>query len=206
MIQLHKTPSLLRKIYPNLIWEKESEDEIFLTFDDGPNPDATPWVLELLKEYEAKATFFCVGQNLVKYPDVAHKTVEEGHLLANHTFNHLKGWATRMNEYRENISLCSEELKKLQQPDSLFRPPYGRITKKQIAQLKDDYRIVMWSHLSWDFDSKVNIKRAIKRLKVANPGSIIVFHDSQKSFNNLKKVLPPLLSHWSSLNFKFNTL
>ncbi len=206
MIQLHKTPQVLRKIYPDLIWEKESTDEIFLTFDDGPHPEVSNWVMDTLKQYEARATFFCVGQNLQRFPEVAKRAIYEGHVLANHTHDHSKGWQTDNQTYYQSIEQCKQELTQLQGHNKLFRPPYGRIRKKQIGVVNRDYQIVMWSHLSWDFDRKLNVRKAIDKLKGVGAGSIVVFHDSEKSVGNLKKMLPGMLDYWSSVGLKFNTL
>ena len=207
MIQFHKTPKILEKIYPALEWKKESLNELFLTFDDGPHPEITSWVLKELDRFDAKATFFCVGENLKLHPETAKKIVSTGHHIANHTKDHSKGWEIPNQDYFRNISACEEEINNVQQKENrLFRPPYGRIRKTQIEELKSKYQIIMWSHLSWDFDKNLNISKSIKSLKIAKPGSIIVFHDSEKSFDNLKILLPEVLTHWSSLNYKFSTL
>ncbi len=207
MIQIHRTPMILEKIYPSLTWRRDSNDELFLTFDDGPHPEITSWVLEELDKYQAKATFFCVGENLNSQSKIVNRMVEKGHLLANHTQNHLKGWKVNNNDYVENVLECEAEIRKIQeQKRQLFRPPYGRIKKSQIEKLKSQYEIIMWSHLSWDFDNNLNASVAIKNLKKARPGSIIVFHDSEKAFKNLKKILPEILPYWTSLHYRLNRL
>lgn len=207
MIQFHKTPRILEAAFPSLVWRRKSTSEIFLTFDDGPHPEITPWVLEELKKVNAKATFFCVGENLESQAELAKKIVEEGHLVANHTYNHLKGWKVDNQTYLENVVQCDKAIESIQSnKNKLFRPPYGRIKKSQIENLVSNYEIIMWSHLSWDFDRKLDIEKSIKNLKKASPGSIVVFHDSEKAFNNLKILLPQMLAHWYSLNYKFSTL
>jgi len=207
MIQLHRTPSILSKWYPSLIWSRPHSDGLLLTFDDGPHPAITLWVLEQLEKYHAKATFFCVGENIEKFGDVTKQIVSRGHLVANHTHNHLRGWKTDDTYYLENVTKCQKEIDLHQHTDiNYFRPPYGRINRNQIRTLNKVYDIVMWSHLSWDFYEHLNIKRSIKGLKKAKPGSIIVFHDSEKSFKNLQRLLPELLAYWSSNHLKFSTL
>jgi peptidoglycan-N-acetylglucosamine deacetylase len=207
MIQFHRTPSFIKNWYPSLIWERPSTEAIYLTFDDGPHPEITTWVMDQMEKVNGKATFFCVGENIEKYPDVAKKLVEGGHRLGNHTFNHLKGWQTDNQEYVENVSRCDEEIALFQKDEKkLFRPPYGRIKKKQAHLLKDHYDIVMWSHLSWDFAKNLNVEKSIRKLKKVKPGNIIVFHDSPKSFENLKNILPEILSFYAEKGFRFETL
>ncbi|MEM6830761.1 MAG: polysaccharide deacetylase family protein, partial [Bacteroidota bacterium] len=181
----------MQKLYPSLVWKKNTENkELYLTFDDGPHPVITPWVLEQLDKVNAKATFFCVGENLEKYEDVAIETLRRGNLIANHTHNHLKGWKTSDEVYINNIEQCERIIQRISpQKNPLFRPPYGRIKKGQINSIKPHYDLIMWSHLSWDFDPKLAIRKSIRAMKKADSGSIIVFHDSKKSFQNLKKLL-----------------
>lgn len=206
-MQVHKTPSLISSLYSKLIWSVDAEDTIYLTFDDGPHPDITSWVLEQLALFEAEATFFCVGENIKKYPHVAEQAAKQGHLLANHTFNHLKGWNTSNHLYLQNIAQCDVQIQQVQ-PKVLpfFRPPYGRIKRSQIRQLKPNYDIVMWSHLSWDFDVRLDRKRSIRHLTKSSPGSILVFHDSIKAFENLKAILPPVLRYFQEKRIKMKVL
>lgn len=206
MIHLYKTPKLAKIIYPSLIWEKESMDTIYLTFDDGPHPEITNWVLDELEKVKAKATFFCIGDHLQKFNETAVRIISKAHRIANHTQEHLRGWDVDDDTYFESIADCGREIKRLQGSSKLFRPPYGRIKKTQIKKLRSTYQIIMWSHLSWDFDKKLNIGKSVASLKKAKPGSIVVFHDSEKAFQNLKQLLPEVLLHWSSLNYKFETL
>lgn len=201
-MQFHKTPRILHSIFPELTWRKHSSEAIYLTFDDGPHPEITNWVFETLDNFDARATFFCVGENLSKYPEIQSKAIEKGHVVANHTYNHLKGWETDNARYIQNIDKCDQHIEK---PNNLFRPPYGRIKRSQIHLLKDR-EIVMWSHLSWDFDKNMNHNRSIELLSKANPGSILVFHDSIKAFDNLKIILEPILEKLSSRRLLFKTL
>lgn len=207
MIQFRRTPSLIRKWYPSLTWERQSENAIYLTFDDGPDPEITPWVQEQLRLVDAKATFFCVGKNVKECPEIAQDLVNNGHRLGNHTEHHLNGWKTSDETYLEDIQEAEECIQRIDnQVVKLFRPPYGRIKRSQIRILQDQYEVVMWSHLSWDFASKVDCDKTIKKLKKVQPGSIIVFHDSEKAFDNLQKILPELLSFYSEKGFKLKTL
>jgi len=215
---------ILSKIYPSLIWSKKNTDKkIFLTFDDGPVPGITEFVLEQLDQYKAKATFFTVGHNIEKYPEVYQKILSAGHRTGNHTHNHLNGWKTDDGKYYSNIQECQNIMnlqnQKFQSLSSsapgaeylahktLFRPPYGKITKRQIAKLAPDFDIVMWGVLSGDYNQKLSPERCLhKTIKYTDPGSIIVFHDSFKAENNIKFVLPKYLSHFSGLGYKFESL
>lgn len=205
MIRNYHTPAYLRVLYPSVVWKEQSENSIYLTFDDGPNEEVTPWVMEVLKKANAKATFFCLGQQLKACPELANALLTEGHELGNHTYSHLKGWETHNWEYQEDIRACDDELMGLGVHNQLFRPPYGRIRKSQISALRNR-RIVMWSHLSWDFDPKLNIKKSLKKMKEVEPGSILVFHDSSKAKANLQSMLPELLDYYVQEGFTFDTL
>lgn len=207
MIQLYKSPQVLKKAYPNLIWDKQSKDEIYLTFDDGPHPEITPWVLNELSKHDAIATFFCIGNNLKDHRKISEDVIAEGNLIANHSFNHENGWQVSNEEYFKSIRACNELVEDIQgSRNRLFRPPYGKIKNEQIRKLNKDYDIVMWSHLAWDFKKNLDISKSMKELKKAGPGSVVVFHDNEKSLINLKLLLPEVLSYWSSLDFKFSTL
>ena len=164
--------------YPSLIWEiKTSSKDVYLTFDDGPDPEVTPWVLDQLKAHNAKATFFCVGENVDKYPEVYKRILAEGHAVGNHTYNHLNGWETPYDKYIVNVKKCGHTFGSL-----LFRPPHGRMTRKQIRKLRSRYKIIMWSLLSGDFDKSISVTEcAYNTVQYTEPGNIIVFHDSQKS-------------------------
>lgn len=205
MIRFYKTPWITRAWFSSSIWNIPSTDSIFLTFDDGPNPEVTPWVLDQLDRVNAKATFFCIGRNLEANSDLAKNILEKGHKLGNHTFNHLKGWETDDAEYLNDIALCDQQLKTLDSQTSLFRPPYGRVSRSQLRKLSDK-QVVMWSHLSWDFDPGLNVEKSLKKLKQAKPGSILVFHDSAKAFKNLNQILPEILAYFHTKGWKFEAI
>ncbi|MFT4522538.1 MAG: peptidoglycan/xylan/chitin deacetylase (PgdA/CDA1 family) [Bacteroidia bacterium] len=177
----------VRWIFPSLVWDiKSSSKTVFLTFDDGPNDVVTPWVLEVLKAHNFKATFFCIGDNIQKNPSTYQKVLAAGHQVGNHTMNHVHGFFTPKKQYVKNLEACRDFC-----DSSLFRPPYGKITSGQIRLIQKDYSIVMWTTLSGDFDPKLNRQKALDFLKRATkPGAVVVFHDSLKAFENLKVLLP----------------
>lgn len=197
-------PWLLRKLFPNnIIWNLPGTDkEIYLTFDDGPHPAATNFVLEQLKNYNAKGTFFCIGKNVIMFQDLYFKIIGMGHRVGNHTFDHLNGRKTNDARYFENIALASQYI-----DSNLFRPPYGSITRFQANQLSMKYKIVMWSVLSADFDKSITKEKCLQNvLKNTKPGSFIVFHDSEKAFPHLEYVLPKVLKHFSEMGYKFSAI
>src|SRR6201996_2703230 len=203
---LVKTPRLLKMLYPDLLWDAPPCNRcIYLTFDDGPIPIVTPLVLNILQQYDAKATFFCIGDNVRKHPDVFEQVKNAGHAIGNHTFNHLKGWKTDDKIYLENFLKADEQLH-----TNLFRPPYGRIKKSQIKllkQAKPDLDIIMWDVLSGDFDISLKPEACLQNVqKHTENGSIIVFHDSLKAFDRLEYVLPRAMEEWSKIGFKFRQL
>lgn len=182
---------------------------MYLTFDDGPIPEVTPWVLEQLRKYNAKATFFCVGENLHQHPEIAKQAVAEGHVLANHTYNHLKGWQTPPEKYAANTTQCQQEVEQLQQSGKkkLFRPPYGRISNKQGRQLRSSYEIIMWDVLTNDYDRSLSPAACLRNsIKYTQSGSIIVFHDSLKAKRNMMYALPRFLEHFTRQGYTFETL
>lgn len=202
------TPFWLRKLYPaSLIWHMpRAENALYLTFDDGPIPEVTPWVLETLGRFNAKATFFCIGDNARKYPEIYQALLAEGHAVGNHTFNHLNGWNTPDARYLENIRKCHERVE-----SDLFRPPYGRIRRSQIRKLSqvgpDQKKIIMWDVLSGDFDVNLSPERCLGNVvKHAKNGSLIVFHDSLKAEKRLRYALPKALEFWQERNFQFKKL
>jgi len=203
---LVKTPLLLKKLYQKLIWNMDSKPRcLYLTFDDGPIPIVTPFVLNILKQYNAKATFFCIGDNVSKYPDIFNQVRDEGHAIGNHTFNHLKGWKTDDSVYLENFEKADDLLK-----SNLFRPPYGRIKRSQIKDIlnaKPGIKIIMWSVLSGDFDINLEPERCLENvIKNTQSGDIIVFHDSLKAFDRLEYVLPRAIENWRNAGFAFKSL
>lgn len=203
-----KTPWIAKKIFPSYVWNLPAEDNaVYLTFDDGPHPTITPWVLDLLKEFEAKATFFCIGNNVEKYPDVYQKIINEGHATGNHTYHHLNGWKTDDQNYVDDVSKAAKFIK-----SNLFRPPYGRIKARQAKKIPDalptdNGKIIMWDVLSADFDSSFSPEQCLKHvLDNTVGGSIVVFHDSEKAFKNLSYVLPETLKSLKREGFCFKRL
>ncbi|WP_174842767.1 polysaccharide deacetylase family protein [Chryseotalea sanaruensis] len=190
---LHRTPFFLPILYPGLLWRMPSDKkEIYLTFDDGPVPGPTEFVLDELKKHNLTATFFCIGDNIHKHPELFKRIMEEGHTVANHTFNHLKGWQTSLSTYIDNVKKCDQEIaiNSSSPVVSYFRPPYGRITRAQIKAL-DNKKIVMWDVLTRDYDATLSPERCLKQsLNATRNGSIVVFHDSIKAEKNLRYVLP----------------
>lgn len=206
-----KTPLVVQKLFPNYTWEITSNTkEIYLTFDDGPTPEITNWVLNLLKQYQAKATFFCIGNNIEKHPEILQDIVNEGHAIGNHTHNHLKGWKTSVADYLGNVQLAKEVIDSKLKPRStkLFRPPYGQITPKQGTELiKLGYKIIMWSVLSIDWDDFVSRKICLNNVVTkAETGSIVVFHDSVKASKNMQYALPKVLEHFSKEGYVFKSI
>lgn len=195
---------LIKHFYPSyFIWDIPSEtDDIYLTFDDGPVNGITHKVLNILDDFEIKATFFCVGENVVRHNDVFLELLSKGHAVGNHTYNHLKGWKTNFEDYIYNVDICNKLV-----GVPLFRPPYGRITRKQAALLKDNYKIIMWSVLSYDFDQKLNAAKCLKKsIDKTRKGCIIVFHDNVKAEKNLIYTLPRYIEHFKKKNYNFKTL
>ncbi|PWS31770.1 polysaccharide deacetylase family protein [Pedobacter paludis] len=209
---LVKSPLLLKWYYPSLLWNKSrTEKVIYLTFDDGPIPNVTDFVLKTLKAFNAKATFFCIGDNIQKHPDVFERVKNDGHAIGNHTFNHLKGWVTENETYLQNTIKCQQFTK-----SNLFRPPYGRIKKSQIKSLNSNLghqtpdsklKIVMWDVLSGDFDVNLAPEKCYHNvIKHTQNGSIIVFHDSLKAFDRLECALPKVLAYFTQKGYQFSSL
>ena len=197
---LVKTPKFVHRLFPKRVWAfPNSKNSVYLTFDDGPIPEVTPWVLEVLKKYKAKATFFCIGDNINKHANVFQQIIEEGHSIGNHTYHHLNGWKTKTGDYINNCEKCEDSLNRVQDDkvkiNNLFRPPFGKLTLKQSKTLqKKGFHIIMWDVLSADFDTKISNKKCLENvIKNIQPGSIVVFHDSLKSYEKLRYVLPKVL-------------
>ncbi len=207
-MNLFRTPFILPWIYPTLLWKLPTrEKEIYLTFDDGPVPDVTLEVLKELERTKAQATFFCIGDNVQKHPEVFQQIIEQKHAIGNHTFNHLKGWTTNTDAYVKNVKQCEDSfILHGKSEGKLFRPPYGRITKNQIESLSE-YTIVMWDVLTHDYNATLGQEYILRKsIEATRPGSIIVFHDSVKAYKNLSYVLPRYLDHFLNLGFEFKSL
>ena len=205
-----KIPWIIKKIFSNYIWNLPNNgNKIYLTFDDGPTPEITEWVLLQLKKCNAKATFFCIGDNVGKYPEIYKKILTEGHKTGNHTFNHLNGWKTPTLKYIENSNLCQSTINNHNSTiNNLFRPPYGKIKPSQSKILRKlDYKIIMWDIISYDFDSEISSEKCIENvIKNVKSGSIIVFHDSKKAFKNLEHALPKILEELNNRGFIFESI
>ena len=211
---VHRTPFFLPLLYPSLVWRIPSaKKELFLTFDDGPVSGPTEFVVETLERHNARATFFCIGDNIRKYPEVFKRIAAAGHKVGNHTFNHVNGWKTGTNQYLDNMEQCNKEIL-LHLPDGesqhprtfLFRPPYGRITRDQINAMPD-CKIIMWDVLSVDYNLSLSAEKCLRNtIRATRSGSVIVFHDSYKAERNLTYALPRFIEHFSSLGFEFNVI
>ena len=208
-----KMPWLLKKIFPNYIWDffskhKNSSDKVlYLTFDDGPVPEATEFVLDELKKHNAKATFFCIGENVEKHSDIFKKATNDGHAIGNHTQHHLEGWKTNNDVYLQNTLDAETHIKK-HNTSKLFRPPYGRIKRSQGKQLRKlGYNIIMWDVVGKDWREDVSEDDCLKNImnNTVN-GSIIVLHDSLKAFKNVRYVLPKMLEHFSNKGYRFERI
>ena len=207
-----KTHWIVKKLFHNFMWDVSNQKKtVYLTFDDGPIPEVTPWVLEELRKYDVKATFFCIGDNIDKHPELFKKLITEGHCIGNHTFNHLNGWKTPKKSYVENVKKCEEIIylnSKAPAQSKIFRPPYGKITSSQSKAIRKlGYKIIMWDVLSADFDINISKEECLNNiLSNIESGSIIVFHDSTKAFKNLEFVLPKTLEYLKNNNFNCETL
>lgn len=194
---------IFEMIYPRFLWRMPAADKrIYLTFDDGPIPEVTPWVLEQLEKFDAGATFFCVGDNIRKHPETFQQIISAGHSIGNHTYNHLNGWKTPVEDYLQNV----DQFEALY-PANLFRPPYGRIKKAQADRILQNHRIIMWSVLTRDYSAALSPEKCLKNaLKNTQSGSIVLFHDSLKAKKNLQYVLPRYLEHFSRKGYRFEKL
>ena len=206
MPYLTGSPWWMRKIYDDLVWQMPATgNKIYLSFDDGPHPEVTTYVLDLLKAYHASSSFFCIGNNVDAYPEIYKRILDEGHVTGNHSYDHLNGWKTDDKAYVENIKKASKIIH-----SNLFRPPYGRMKKSQIRELKNQFpgmKIIMWSVLSGDFDTSIDGEKCFDIVrKKTSAGSIIVFHDSEKAFGRLKICLPKVLAYFSGKGYVFDTL
>ena len=194
-----QVPEILKSVIKNVVWRiNPAEKVIYLTFDDGPNSRVTPLVLDILDRFEVKATFFCVGENVSRFPDVFDEVKRRGHTVGNHTFNHLKGFEYATDYYVRNVEKANGYIK-----SDLFRPPHGQIKPSQIKALKDDYRIIMWDFITYDYDKRIEPEKIIAEVKKrSRNGSIVVFHDSLKAEKNVLQVLPEALRFWKENGYK----
>ncbi|TVZ56120.1 peptidoglycan/xylan/chitin deacetylase (PgdA/CDA1 family) [Lutibacter sp. Hel_I_33_5] len=206
-----KTPDIVQRLFSKYIWRFSSnKKELYLTFDDGPTPEITTFVLEELKKYNAKATFFCIGKNIKNHPTIFKQLLDEGHSVGNHTQNHLNGWKSSNATYVENVLLCKKEIQQFNNSinKQLFRPPYGKIKPSQSKKLRKlGYKIIMWDVLSADFDTKISKEKCLDNvLKNTQNGSIIIFHDSKKASEKLQFVLPKVLNEFSKKGYVFKRI
>jgi peptidoglycan-N-acetylglucosamine deacetylase len=215
MLSLHgmhryfiKTPWWVKRYFHSYTWHiPVKEKEVFLTFDDGPHPRITPWVLDVLKQYNAEATFFCVGNNVVQHPEVYKQLLQAGHAVGNHTHTHLNGWKTNDAVYLNDVQQAALHIDSV-----LFRPPYGRIRKAQAKKLKTvlpstNATVIMWDVLSADFDAAFSPQKCLENvLKNTIAGSVIVFHDSEKAEKNLKYALPKVLETLQRDGYRFSKI
>lgn len=198
-------PSWFMKLNPSMVWKMPvKEKELFLTFDDGPHETATPFVLDQLKEYDAKATFFCIGKNVKAYPGIYKRILDEGHAVGNHTYNHLNGWKTKNKHYINDIAEAAKYI-----DSRLFRPPYGKVSPfiAKILNSRFNYNIIMWHVLSGDFDEKLSPQKCAENVLVySKPGSVIVFHDSTKAWVRMSYALPKTLKYFKEQGYTFRAI
>jgi peptidoglycan-N-acetylglucosamine deacetylase len=199
MFYLASVPAVVQRFFPKYIWKKSSGlKKLYLTFDDGPHPEHTLFVLDELKKYNAKATFFCIGKNVALYPTVYKKILDDGHSVGNHTHNHLNGSNTSLAKYLENINEAKKYI-----DSNLFRPPYGRITRKQ-AKVLTNFKIIMWTVLSADFDVKITKEKCLQNvIRHTKAGAIILFHDSEKAAERMRFALPNVLKKYTEMGYGF---
>lgn len=198
-----KIPKWFQFLFPSIQWRfKKKEKVIYLTFDDGPTKELTNWIVDELNKFDAKATFFCIGKNIERFPENLQYVSENGHQIGNHSYSHLSGWNTPTKKYINDIDRCQNLT-----GTKLFRPPYGRISPSQISKLKKKYKIIMWDINSWDFDQKISPINTFNKLaSKIDKGSIVLFHDNLKSEKNLRILLPKILSHFSQKGYAFKAI
>lgn len=199
-----RIPSWVKWVYPSFVWQMPGDEKaLYLTFDDGPHPTITPIVLDLLSKYNAKATFFCIGDRAKRYPEILQRIRQEGHAIGNHTQHHVNGWATLDRDYIDQVNQAAEFI-----PSKLFRPPYGRIKRNQAGLLqKEGYKVVMWTILSADYDHKLSKEECLSRVvRRIESGDIYLFHDSEKGEERMLAVLPRLLKVATDKGFLFKKI
>lgn len=207
---LVKTPNIIKFFLKNWVWSfSKKEKIIYLTFDDGPTPEITEWTLNQLKKHNAKATFFCIGKNVIEHPTIYRKIIESKHSIGNHTNNHLNGIKTETASYLDNIKLAENTLNNNNNtPSKLFRPPYGKLSLSLAKKIREKgYKIIMWDVLSADFDTSITKKKCLENvIRNCENGSVVVFHDSIKASKNLQFVLPKLLEYYADKGFEFKKI
>ncbi|MBU3839073.1 polysaccharide deacetylase family protein [Bacteroides caecigallinarum] len=198
---IEQPPQIIRYLYPSAIWRMDKDKKaVYLTFDDGPIPRVTPWVLDVLDKYGIKATFFMVGDNIRKHPDEFRMVVERGHRIGNHTFNHIRGLSYDINSYLEN----TDKACRMMMNTDLFRPPHGYMSPKQYAELKKRYKIIMWDLVTRDYNRKFTGEQILQKVKkYVRNGSIITFHDSLKSEENIRYALPKAIEWLMEQGYEF---
>lgn len=197
-----RPPLLYKMLFPTMVWRKKTDNIIYLTFDDGPVPGPTEFVLDTLSQFKISATFFCVGENAKTNFHIFKRISDEGHATGNHTYNHLNGWKTGNVKFLDNVKKCEEVF-----TSKMFRPPYGRLKPAQFRKLKEKYKIVMWDVLTGDYDNRISPEECLRRtIKASRPGSIVVFHDSYKAFPTMQKVLPEYIRIMSEHGYAFDKL
>lgn len=216
-----KTPLVVKKMFPNYVWDMATNEQIiYLTFDDGPTPEITEWTLKTLKQYHAKATFFCIGNNIEKHPDIVQQVLNDGHSIGNHTHNHIKGWKASTEDYVDNVLKAEQVISsefKVQSSEinnqkssisNLFRPPYGQLKNKQGKALRKlGYKIIMWDVIAFDWEAEISSEKCLNNvLTKTENGSIVVFHDSVKASKHMQYALPKVLAHFSEKGFVFKAI
>ncbi len=203
MLRLIKSPKILQCLFADFIWKIDTDEKvIYLTFDDGPHPVITPWIINLMNQYDAKGTFFLIGDAVSRNPDLYQLYKTNGHLVGNHTYRHIKGWQSRKKNYLKEITQCAEVVE-----SSLFRPPYGQINLQGIREIKKQYKVVMWDVLSWDFDNETSSEICLSNvINYSKEGSIVVFHENEKSMKNIMYALPKVLEHFTKLGYQFKVI
>ena len=197
-----KPPKFIRRLMPDLVWEIDDPQSVFLTFDDGPTPGITEWILATLDKYGAKATFFVLGKNVEMYPDLFRRIVDAGHRVGNHTYSHQKGWGMSLERYVEDVDFGNDFIH-----SDLFRPPYARVTPSQMRAVAQRYKIVMWDIISRDYNRQISPRTCLRNVtKYLTGGSIVVFHDSEKSFRNMRYALPRTLEKCRELGLKCKSI
>ena len=196
-----KTPSIAKYLYPSLVWKKNTEQKkIWITFDDGPDKKVTPFLVNLLGKFNIKATFFIIGSQAKKHPELVKLIINNGHKIGNHSFSHLSGYSTKNNKYLQDVEQAKKHI-----DSDIFRPPYGKITPSQIKSLKKDFKIIMWDIMSWDFKENISSNKIFRNvMDNVESGSIILFHNNLKSYNNLKKSLELILEKLKEQEYQFS--